>query len=404
MISRDRPLLRPLEAVALSRDGRDVVLLKDPLGVSASPDAGPWIVTPLEWRVARAMNGERTLDEIAARLREEHGLELDARDVLQTVNAFSSRFLLADETYETELHRQLDEFRAAPFRVACGPGRDYTADNIDLRIQLGGIVANDWDMPPVPTLCGLIAPAAGFGRAGKLYARAYGALRHRSRELERVVLLGRARARLDRMLVPLTKPCKTPMGVTKQDSEGLRTLAVVPGRDELAHRDELVLERHLLFLRLIAPEVPVLPILLGDFTGDVPSEDENVDSAIDALRRVFELSPATVVIVATDLAHVGHGHDSLLANSPETANRMRALDADLGDLASRLLHEEFFERGTREPDGARRRNLLGPYLLMRLLEDRTVPRTGDPVRGSVAGYLQLTSEGELVTAATIAYH
>ncbi len=389
MISRDRPRLREVHARFVEHEGETVVRIIDPLGIGPGPHAPPWFVSEAEWNIAKLLNGTRNAEAVSLELATPPA---DESSVIRVVQALSRRFLLDDEVFEEALCTQLDSFRGQPYRQMVGSGREYSADNIDLRIQLAGIVANDWDMPEIPPLHGLLLPSRGFQAAAKLYARGYAALRHQVKDIARIVMLGTCNAKLDRLLVPLTLSSKTAFGISQLDAQALRALSVVPGRDEIAHRDALVLERHQLFTSLLAPKVPVLPILVSEVDDlSDPDVTANVNNAVSSLQRVKELPGRTLFIAASDFAHFES------AESESTARELRALDADISDCATRIKPDEFWD-ATHAPSDLRViRKPLAAYLLLRVLEH------GPALRGAVAGYLQMRSEAHLTSAASLAF-
>ncbi|MEM7516805.1 MAG: AmmeMemoRadiSam system protein B [Planctomycetota bacterium] len=397
------------------------VLLRDPLGVSEEARE-PFAISPRHYAIARLFDFERSIEDVAERFSsaaESSGFEKATPEEVENIAlSLSEKCLLEDRYFEDQHAKQLDEFRASPHRVAVGPGRDYTADNFDLRIRLGGVVAGDWDLPPVPTLAGLVTPATDFGRAAKLYGRSFAALRHGARELRRVVILGAGRRPTKRLLAPCTRPYRTPLGVTDLDVEALAALSLVPGPDELAHRDTLTLERQLLFLQLVAPRVPVLPLLCGSLPPDCDSPRDETESAVRALRRVLEGEGRTVIVAATDLARWGAGHASPERPSPSNLRELRQIDAALGERLAALdaealwREDELLARG----DVGRAASLTPLYLLLRALETpgpgqdssegvkaRRARESGD-LRGSVIGYQQMQSAAEVVASAAVAIH
>lgn len=386
MIRRERPKLRPIRAFRVERDGQRVVRIIDPLGIGPALRANPWFVSEDEWAIARLFDGEHTAGDIAAKLDQENQ---DEHVVMRVVEAFSKQFLLENDEFEEALFRELDGFRKLPFRSMVGSGHEYTSDNIDLRIQLGGIVADDWDMPQIEPVHALWLPAAPFGPAAKLYARGYASIRHQVADIARIVILGTSDVPLDRLLVPLTLSSKTAFGISRLDTTALSALSIVPGRDEIAHRESLVVERHQLFTTLLAPEVPVLPLLVGQIRD---ANSDQVDSAVQALLRVLELPGRTLLIAAADMAY--------LEPSAEPRDRgQRTEDATLSDCATRIAPAEFWEQAQKPSPIPR--NVSSAYLLLRVLSERSA--SARPLRGAVAGYLQMRTEPMRTSAATIAF-
>ncbi len=363
--------LRPVEGVPVA-GGR--VALVDPLGVASEP----FVLEPAEWDLLRANPGAAGAlpAELRARL--------------------SGAGLLQDEVFEERRREALDRFRALPARPAAGAGSDYEADPTSLRIEIGGLVANDWDMPPVHDALAVLAPATPIRTAAPLYARAWAALRH-AEDVARIVLLGVSRAPLQRVLVPCDKDLETPLGTVAVDRAALGALQVVPGRDELAHRDALALERHALFARVLFPRAPVVPLLVGAVGAGTapPGGSARVEAAVEALRRVRALPGRTLVVAASDLAHLAATVAGGAAAEPPAPGELRAADRRALAHATALEPEAFWTALRGRPRMAE--HAAAPYLALRLMADAA------PLRAEVLGYLQIPIEGGTITTAAAVF-
>jgi AmmeMemoRadiSam system protein B len=406
------PLLRRLSARALRRGAEDLVELRDPLGLAlgAAGAGEPLYVPRSVWEVARLFDGHTQPTEIAAQLARRGGTapRVTAEEVQRVARGFSEKLLLEDARSGSAAIAAWDELRAQSVRPARGPGRDYEPDPLELRIRVGGIVANDWDMPSPPGLHALFSSAASLARAAPLYARTYAAVRHAAPEIARVLLLGSARGTLDALLAPSRVPYATPLGELRLDREGLAALALEPGRGELAHRATLTLERHALFLRLLMPGVPVLPLLVGSLPERLPDAQsdprgyEPLERALEALARVEALPGNCLIVCAFDLAQLSSGSSEPLAHTPSGAQALRELDRACVDRAALIDAAGFWQRGLELPGAERVANLSAPYLALRLLEARA-ERGAHPI-GSVLGYVQSVQVEDLVAGLAMAFH
>lgn len=382
-----RPRLRSLPALRFQRDGEEFVAVRDPLGIAAPGDAV--VVSARDWALARSLDGSRTLGELER--------EGDGPALREVAARFSAMLLLEDAAFEDAHARALAEFQALPERPPAGPGRDYSPDPLDVRIQIGGLVADDWDLPTPRGLAAVVAPATDFQRAGRLYSRSYAALRHAGAQFARTLLLATAPTPLERPLVPLARPLGTPLGRVEIDADGIAALDADPGRDELAHRDALSIERQALFLRLLFPRLPVVPVLVGDLA-------EPDAEALDALRRVLALPGDTLLLVASDLTRAWAQDSDTLALGRIAAREVRERDKAVVDAALALDPEGVF-RAARPAVAdlpASHPGALG--LAVSLLAERG-PRAGEePLRGSILGYLQMQSRTDFVSAASLVYH
>ena len=381
------PRLRTVSARPGEHDGTVGVFLDDPLGVARDTQFLPLS----SWRIAASLDGRATCAGIAETLNEETAAALAEADVAAVVDGLSRRLLLEDEAFERALESELQRFRDAGLRPLVGAGSDYEGNAFALRIELAGLVADDWDMPPLPHAAGCWAPGARIAEARALYARSYASIRHA--RPARVVVLASAGARLPRLGVPLDMDLETPFGSVSVDREGLAALGLFAGAEVLCHRDHLAIERHALFLRLCFPRAAVLPLLIGDV--DATAESDAVEELVDGLARVAALDGGTLFVCAADLGCVS-GEQSTLAQREE--------DAECIDCATRLDVDGLWQNGaTGTADRSRRAQLAAPHVFL-----RTLRAVGPELRGSTLGYQQFGSRldppGSVRAAASVVFH
>lgn len=389
------PRLRKLTTASLGSGAERLVDIRDPLGVAGHGRHGLRVPADV-YAIAALFDGRRSWDELAASASDRIGRRVAPDEVQRIAHGFSERQLLDDERFRAQSELELRAFKSSPARPFVGAGSDYEADPIDLRIRIGGLVANDWDMPPPEDPFGVITPAADFTRAGPLYARTYAALRHSGARFERVLLLGALGAPLSHWIVPLDRDFATPFGPLRCDAAGVAALGIDPGTDELAHRGALALERQALFLKLLFPRLPIVPVLVSE-----PDDDVSVDRterAVEALARVVSLAGRTLVVCASDLSVVP---GPTLA--PDVALAVRERDRLAVEAATRVDPEGFRSEIAHLPDPDRTRSFLAPYLFLRLCAARTVDER-QPLEGSVLGYSQMNGAEECTTAASVVFH
>lgn len=412
------PALRPLEVSPLLHGPEGQVGLRDPLGLADSGARLYWL-SPIEWSIARRFDGLTSARQVALNLAAEVGAPLEAERVLELSQRLSSVGLLDDHEALARTQRALEHLRKHERRPALVPGSEMPGDPFDLRLELGGLVADDWDMPQLPHVRGLLAPAGPIRTLAPLYSRAYAAVRHAQRHLRRIVLLGNLRARLGEPLIPLFKDFDTPLGPVPLDRSALLELGLLPGRLQLAHFPQRDLERQALFLRLLFPDVPVVALLVEAFpqalTEGQARGDEIVEATLKHLQRLDALPGQTLWIAAADSYRLGEP-----SPTPPTEQVRHAL---LGGAAGRQIRntdqlclealetadaEAYFAAAFKHQDPLRNQFAPAPYFLKRLLEtEPSLAPDAEPnqlLRCSPLGYLERPGQGCILTACAAVWH
>lgn len=255
--------------------------------------------------------------------------------------------------------------RVRPPAVA---GRFYPADPAELgdlvdRL-LGEVRCRPRPAPPVA----LVAPHAGYRYSGGVAAAAYAHLAAAPDAVTRVVLLGPAHfGHVGGMAVPAVDGFGTPLGVVGVDADARKVATALPdvAVDDRPHEGEHSLETHLPFLqRVLGPEVPVLPVLVGR------AQPESVAAVLTALLAV----DGTLAVVSTDLSHYldecsarerdRRTADAVVARDagalgPDDACGHRPLRGLLHYAAGRSLIVELLRLATSADSGAGRARVVG---------------------------------------------
>jgi len=406
-----RPRLRSLEVAPFQREGRGFVRVRDPLGVSPTA-RGPagLVLSEAHWQLARKLDGSTDFGEAARTA----SVELHQASAL--LEQLGAELLLEDERATAALDRALAAFTSASSLAPRGPGVDYDADPLALRIGIAGRVADDWDLPASADVAGALAPATGLRSRGALFARTYAALRHHERSFARVLLLGSVAAPLESALIPLDRPIETPLGALEIDRAAVALLPSPRGHDLLAHATSLALERHALFLRLILPRLPVCAVLIPAAQELGTAPEAKLERAHDALRAIEGLPGRTLLLAACDLAelagesepnHAPHKAASeqpglIVTGGPRA--RLRAEDSSFVDALTSLDAEALWERGRGSENALRRAGLPLAWITLRWMQERKSLPDGAPVRGALLGYQQAAERTGLVSSASVVFH
>ncbi len=142
----------------------------------------------------------------------------------------------------------------------------------------------------------IIVPHAGYIYSGAVAASAYRALEGVAAEIRRVVLLGPShRVTLDGVALPDADSFATPLGEIPIDRDAfllLRDLPQVRIFDD-AHLLEHSIEVQLPFLQQVLEEFSLLPLVVGEASGEEVAE---------VIERLWN-GPQTLFVISSDLSH-----------------------------------------------------------------------------------------------------
>ena len=197
-------------------------------------------------------------------------------------------------------------------RAAAVAGTWYPAEGDQLIREVDAYLKAAEGTPPVADLVALIAPHAGLMYSGPVAAHAYRQLLNRP--IATIVLVGPSHfVAFDGVALYAHGGFDSPCGVARIDESFARDLlAATPivHEDRGPHRREHSLEMQMPFLRRVAPESAIVPLLIGHQT------EETARALGDALGSLAR-DRSTVLIASTDLSHyenatVAHGLDAVV--------------------------------------------------------------------------------------------
>jgi len=226
-------------------------------------------------------------------------------------------------------------------RAAAVAGTWYPGTPGALSREVDSYLAAAGDPPP-GRLDAIIAPHAGLMFSGPVGAHAYkaAAAAAAATPFDAVVLLGPSHfVAFDGLAIYPSGAFDSPLGPARIDealaSEMLRRSSVVHPLPA-AHRREHSLEMQLPFIRRLLPEVPVVPLLMGNQTHDT------IVAAADALAEVAA-GRRLLLVASTDLSHYFD------------ASRAVDLDARVQDCVRRFDPDRLLDIFEQYPEGERGR-------------------------------------------------
>jgi AmmeMemoRadiSam system protein B len=343
------PRLRPLEIFPTELEGRRVLCLRDPAGltdrVAFLPGAAVAILS--------ACDGQRTAAEVAAHAAARLGTPVSEDQVHELLDQLDDGLFLDTPRFHAHHQALLDEFRARPVRDASHAGLSYAGDTGDLvhflDAQLEGARGRAGAAAPEAPPAGLIAPHIDFARGGPVYGDAYLPLCGAAAAYDLIVVFGTDHNGVRHPFTLTRKSYATPLGVVPTDVDLVDALASdLAGADgdalfddEFHHAREHSIEFQAVWLRHVmgAGMPPILPVLCGPFSEAVPGA--RVKPRVRGLLAALKARTAgrrVLVVAGADLAHVGprfgdgpfraRERDELAAADRRALDRVAAGDAD----------------------------------------------------------------------------
>jgi AmmeMemoRadiSam system protein B len=171
-------------------------------------------------------------------------------------------------------------------------------------------------------LVALVAPHAGLVYSGPVAAHAYRLLAGRTFDV--AVIVGPSHfVSFDGVAVSAAGGFNTPLGVVRVDTDitaALLDASPIVREHAQAHAREHSIEMQLPFLRHVAPQTAIVPLIMGRQTADT------AQTLADALGRVLAGRRA-LLVASTDLSHY---HDAAVASRLDAVviDHLSRLDAD----------------------------------------------------------------------------
>lgn len=191
-------------------------------------------------------------------------------------------------------------------RRAAVAGTWYPGSASALAAAVDGYVASAGESRELDDLVALVAPHAGLMYSGPVAAHAYRLLR--GRRVELAVLVGPSHfVAFDGVSIYGGHGFDTPFGVVPIDRACADALVAASPLIRVdvaaAHRREHSLEMQMPFLRHLAPDVKIVPLLMGAQTADTTRGLGDVLSTVLRGRRAL-------LIASTDLSHYHDAADA----------------------------------------------------------------------------------------------
>ncbi len=297
----DRPRLRKVERIALSRGDAPLIVLRDPLAL-AEPLAIDADFAPL----LDLLDGTRSPAQIRQSLRFGPGLDVDVDAITDFAADLSAGGWLDDDVFRARWAELLDDFLAADTRASTLAGVLVPDDPAALQAEL----ATGLPLGPACDATGVIAPHGPLPFAGDVLRPTVFAID--PRELDFVVVLATDR---HPGLLPYAitdKAYETPLGAIACERSvvgALRRRLDWIDREEIRHRTADTIEWAALYLQHACGGTPppIVPILCGATAcGETELDPRGRELAL-ALESLTD-GARTFVWASAELGHVGQAY------------------------------------------------------------------------------------------------
>jgi len=407
-MAEDRPRLRNLEAFPVEQDGRRLIALRDPSGLTDQVVALPMPLLD----VVSLFDGEHSLGQIHAIVKERHGEAPTVEQIASIARSLDDNGFLDSAKFAERQRATEEAFRQSPERPAVHAGGAYAREPEALAAQIDGFFTHE-DGPGLAArsadsgvVRGLLAPHIDFHRGGPTYAWAYREVIERT-DADLFVILGTCHAGMPDPFAATLKSFDTPLGPAPVDRDFFDALERRYGGgllvSEAAHRAEhsiefqVVMLRHLLGTRRPFTILPVLASYVHEavWARSDPEADPRVPRFIDALLETMAASGRkTCLIAGVDLAHIGPRFGDPEANTDDSLAAVAAADRSMLEAVVAGEPTSFYASVAHDGDRRRICGLSPIYTFLRALPG---------VRGRLIRYSQWPDPEGAVTFCAAAF-
>ena len=393
-----KPRLRSIDIRPFVDQGRSLLLLRDPLGLSDLTVVVPQALAPL----LATLDGSHDIGELRAALLVRSGLDVPEGVIRQLLEHLENALLLDGQRYTQALAEALKCYRQAAFRAPALAGSGYPAAAGELRRLLDNYLAGAPAVVPcfrkggnrsgadeLDSVVGLVSPHIDYERGGPVYAQVWSEASESARQADLAIIFGTDH-NSNRSLITLTRQnYATPYGTLPTAQPVVDAIASAIGEEagfaeEINHQREHSIELAAVWLHHMRNGEPcqVVPILCGSFHHFIeeqrrPADDPVLNATLGALRAAVA-GRRIIVAAAADLAHIGPAFGDPFPIDYVRYLRLQAADEILIQTIVQGDAEGFHQMILREEN---RRNVCGVapiYMMLRMLNVATA--------GQLAGY------------------
>lgn len=304
------PSVRPLETVPTRVDGKNGILVRDPLGIAAES-----LFLPVEMYFLIAhMDGTREVVDLQAEYMRHFGDLIPSDQIKDLIALFSDHYMLDDSRYRERRKALERKYMAGADRPPSHAGSAYPDDKARLRDFLDDVLQSDPPTDERREPDGLMVPHIDLNVGASVYSRGFGVLKKPEDQTFLILGVGHFSDSDSYQLCPLD--LRTPLGTTLLDravAEKIEQACPFDLRsDPLSHRGEHSIEFPLLLLQHLAGKpsrFKAVPLLCPGFQEAVvdrrdPKSDPPLAEFLEHLREIV-LEEGLFPVASVDFSHVG---------------------------------------------------------------------------------------------------
>ncbi|MCC5877720.1 MAG: AmmeMemoRadiSam system protein B [Candidatus Sumerlaeia bacterium] len=411
----ETPALRPLEIVPVQSEGRQLIMVRDPMGLIEG--AALLMPDPILMVFLQMADGKTQLGDMAQKLTEATGQIIPVGMFERLVKELDNALMLQSDRFAEALRERYREFMESPtrpYRVFQAEGNDRLKMMKELGDEFRRHEMSPYSPPkemelPEGGVTAVLSPHIDYNRGGETYAWSYKALKEYGTGAKTYIVLGTTHRPSSHRFVATKKDYDTPFGVIKTDTALLDELEKEFGGDlygdEYLHADEHTVELQAVYLKKTFgdSDIRMIPILVDSFSdlimaGVSPTEDPEVGAFIKALRTILERHGDDVALIGgVDFSHCGpeFGHEQ-----PNEDDRVKEIENEDRAVLKHVeaLDPEAYFAAYHEDQNARNHCSMGAvYTVMETMKGRA--------EAKLLNYQQANSaeKSNLVSFASVAF-
>lgn len=378
------PKLRPVSAFPVMYSGKEMICLKDTMGLAENTVLVPKHV----FFIVSMLNGENSVQDIQAAYMRTFGNMLFSDHIQKIIDDLDKNLFLEGERFEAYQQRLKTEFRKAETRPFLHPGDGSHREPARVKRELASYYSHP-DGPgdmlleiPTGSIKGIMVPHIDYTRGGPCYAWGYRGMETLD-EVDTFIILGVNHMAAEPLFSVTPKPFETPLGLMDTDRDFVQALIENCDQDllegEFYHRGEHSVELQTVWLKYLYADkgnVKIVPVICGSFDGFIaegisPIQDARVWNFVNGVREAIAASGRKVCLIASvDLSHIG----------PQFGNKRRVSLGDLTDIrgadletlrsVEALDREGFWQSAARDANQRQICGLSAIYTLLSIIEAR----------------------------------